>query len=205
MGDPLSENTDVQPTPQQPAPQVQPATDRGFPEGVPIAEMTDAQRANYWQHYARKHENTVKEFKGLTPQQAAEMQTQLEALQAEKLTADEKALKSAREEAAAAARAEFEPKLQAAEVKSIAAEIIKGDQLATFMSIANPSAFVGESGAIDESKVMGALTAMFGQPTQQAPLPRWQNAGQYAPPPPPAKPGEGGRAEAARRFGTQSK
>lgn len=207
MGEPLSENDNPQPAPaaaaqqsaQQPA-----ATDRGFPEGVPIAEMNDAQRADYWQHYARKHEGTVKAYDGLTPQQVADLKSKVDALEADKLTADEKALKLAREEgstaAATAAKAEYLPKLQAAEVKSIASSIISGDQLTSFMSIINTASFAGEDGAIDESKVMGALTGMFGAP-QKAPAQRWQNAGQYSPPPPPGRPGEGGRAEAARRFG----
>lgn len=210
MGEPLSEN-DIQQTPAAPATPaapVAPESDRGFPEGTPIAAMTPDQQVAYWKHYARQHENTVKAFDGLTPQQVAEMKTRLETLETEKLSADEKALKAARAEAstaaAEAAKAEFLPKLQAAEVKSIAAEIIKGDQLKTFLSVINPAAFVGDNGEIDESKVMGALTGMFGAP-QQAPQQRWQNAGQFAPPPPPGRPGESGRAEAARRFGTQSK
>jgi len=31
-----------------------------FPEATPLAEMTDAQRIEYWRHKARKHESTVK-------------------------------------------------------------------------------------------------------------------------------------------------
>ncbi len=211
MGEPLSEN-EPQQTPATPATPPAPATpatpETGFPEGTPIAAMNPEQQAAYWKHYARQHENTVKAFDGLTPQQVADMKTKLDALETEKLSADEKAIKAARAEAstaaAEAAKAEFLPKLQAAEVKSIAAEIIKGDQLKTFLSVVNPAAFVGDNGEIDESKVMGALTGMFGAPSQ-APQQRWQNAGQYAPPPPPGRPGESGRAEAARRFGTQSK
>lgn len=206
MGEPLSEN-ETQQTPAPVAPPAPQDSDRGFPEGTPIATMTPEQQVAYWKHYARQHENTVKAFDGLTPQQVADMKAKLETLETEKLSADEKAIKAAREEAstaaAEAAKAEFLPKLQAAEVKSIAAEIIKGDQLKTFLSVINPAAFVGDNGEIDESKVMGALTGMFGAPQQ--PMQRWQNAGQFAPAPPPGRPGESGRAEAARRFGTQTK
>lgn len=206
MGEPLSEN-EIQQTPASVAPPAPQDSDRGFPEGTPIATMTPEQQVAYWKHYARQHENTVKAFDGLTPQQVADMKAKLETLETEKLSADEKAIKAARAEAstaaAEAAKAEFLPKLQAAEVKSIAAEIIKGDQLKTFLSVINPAAFVGDNGEIDESKVMGALTGMFGAPQQ--PMQRWQNAGQFAPPPPPGRPGESGRAEAARRFGTQTK
>lgn len=177
-----------------------PAADRGFPEATPLSEMNAEQRAAYWQHYARKHEDTVKSF-GLTPQQVNELQAEVEALRGDKLTADEKALKAAREDAAAAATAELMPKLLAADVKALASGVISGDQLKTFMSVVNPAAFTGADGQIDESKVMTALTGMFGAQTAQAPAQRWQNAGQYASPPPPGRPGEAGLAEAARRFG----
>lgn len=188
------------------APEVTPSssTEKGFPEGTPLAEMTDAQRAAYWQHYARKHEDTVKAFKGLTPQQLADIQTENEALKAEKLSADEKALKAARDEAAqqarAAADAEYLPQIRAAKVQSIASQIVTGDKLSAFMEIIDAAKFLGEDGQIDESKVMGYLTAMYGEstpPTGQ----RWQNFGQFTPPPPGPKPGSSGLAEAQRRQG----
>lgn len=163
--------------------------------------MNAEQRAAYWQFYARKHEDTVKSFGGLTPTQVNEMATELETLRGDKLTADEKAMKTAREEAAAAAKAELMPQLLAANVRAIASAVISGDQLASFMSIVNPAAFTGADGQIDESKVTAALTGMFGAQTSQAPAQRWQNAGQFASPPPPGRPGGGGLAEAARRFG----
>lgn len=206
-GNPPSDMETRMSDPNTGAPQSDPAAtaapaDRGFPDATPIAEMTDAQRAAYWQFYARKHEDMVKAYGGLTPQQLGEMRTELDSLRSDKLSADEKALKAARDEAVSTVTAEYLPKLQAAEVKAIAADVLKGDQLTSFMSIMNPAAFVGENGQIDESKVMGALTGMFGAPQQNpAPAQRWQNAGQYAPPPPPGRPGEAGRAEAARRFG----
>lgn len=30
--------------------------DRGYPEGTPLEQMTDAQQAAYWRHHSRKHE-----------------------------------------------------------------------------------------------------------------------------------------------------
>jgi hypothetical protein len=197
----------------QPAAPVTPAGspdgDKGFPEGTALAEMTDAQKAAYWQHYSRKHEDTVKAFNGLTPQQVKDLQAKVDALEAEKLSAGEKELKQARDDAAKAAaeaaRAEYLPQIQALQVKSIASQIISGDKLAAFMSIANPAALVGEDGQVDETRVMGTLTAMYGadpQPGQRQP--QWQNFGQYTPPPPAQKAGAGGAAEAAKRFGKKT-
>lgn len=197
-----------------PPPQTVPAGpsdgDKGFPDGTPLAEMNDAQKAAYWQHYARKHEDTVKGFKGLTPQQVADLQSKVENLEAEKLSSDEKTLKQARDEAAKAAKdaaqAEYLPQIQALQVKSIASQIISGDQLTAFMSIANPANLVGEDGQVDETKVMGTLTAMFAT-TPKAPdqrQPQWQNFGQHYPPPPRGAPGQNGTAEAQKRFGAKT-
>jgi len=185
--------------------QVPPAgapTDAGFPADTPLEQMTEGQRTAYWKHYARKHEDAVKAYK-LTPQQVAELQAKAEQFENDKLSADEKTLKAAKQEAADAAKGEFLPKLQRAEVKSIAAEILKGDALKTFLSIVDPAAFVGADGEIDESKVMGALTGMFGAPQQHS-GPRWQNAGQFAPPAPAQQPGANGRAEATKRYGKKT-
>ncbi|WP_433568052.1 hypothetical protein ACQP1O_43190 (plasmid) [Nocardia sp. CA-151230] len=160
--------------------------------GIPLSEMTDAQRASYWQHYAREHESAVKAFKGVTPQEVAALKAKADALETEKMSADEKALKQAKQEAADAATAEaqsqFLPRIQALQVKAAASSILSGDQLKTFCDIVNPAALLGADGEVDESKVMGALTAMYpGQanPTQpQANTQRWQNAGQHSAPPP---------------------
>jgi hypothetical protein len=170
--------------------------------------MTDAQKAAYWQHYARKHEDTVKAFKGLTPQQVAELQSKVETLESEKMSADEKALKAVRDEAfkqaRAEAEAEFLPQIRAAKVQSIASTIVNGDKLAAFMEIVDPSKLLGDDGQVDETKVMGYLTAMYGTEQPQQRQPQWQNFGQYSPPPPPQKPGAGGAAEAQKRFGAKT-
>lgn len=196
-----------------PPPQTVPAGpsdgDKGFPDGTPLAEMNDAQKAAYWQHYARKHEDTVKGFKGLTPQQVADLQSENESLKTEKLSADEKALKQARDEAAQAAaeaaKSEYLPQIQALQVKSIASQIISGDKLNAFMQVVNPAALVDKDGQVDEAQIMGVLTAMYGTepPTGQR-QPQWQNFGQYTSPPPRGAPGQNGTAEAQKRFGAKT-
>lgn len=199
------------PTPAPAAPEPpatpSPTSEKGFPEGTPLAEMSDSQRAAYWQHYARKHEDTVKAFNGLTPQQVKDLQAKNEELEAKSLSADEKALKQATKEAGEAARkeaaAQYLPQIQALQVKSIASSVIQGDKLNAFIALANPSACLGDDGQVDESKVMGYLTAMYGEPEKPSNNQRWQNFGQFAPPPPAGKPGSLGKAEAEKRFGTK--
>lgn len=200
------ETPEAPPTPEPaPAPTV---GDKGFPDGLPLEQMTAEQQASYWKHYARKHEDTVKAFKGLTPHQVAELQAKNEELEAKALSADEKALKAVRDEAFKQARAqadaEYLPQLRAAKVHAIASTIVSGDRLNAFMDIVDPAKLLGDDGAVDESKVMGYLTAMYGadqQPAAASRQPQWQNFGQYTPPPPPQKSGAGGTAEAQKRFG----
>jgi hypothetical protein len=62
---------------------------------------------------------------------------------------------------------------------------VSADQLNTVMAIVNPAAFVGDGGRIDATKVQQHLSTLFG--TTDGPTP---------------KSGAGGRAEAAKRFGT---
>lgn len=194
---------DESPKPVPAAPAGPPEGDKGFPEGTPLAEMTDAQKAAYWQHYARKHEDTVKAFKGVTPQQAAELQAKVDELESKTLSADEKLLKAARQEAYKQARAEAEaeylPQIRASQVKSIASGIVNGDQLSAFMDLVDTSKLLGEDGHVSEERVMGYLTALYGDSTPPA-GPRHQNFGQYSPPPPRGKPGQAGIAEAQKRF-----
>lgn len=193
-------------TPENPT--APPGADKGFPEGTPLTEMTEAQQLAYWKHHARRHEDAVKAYKGLTPQEAADMQAELETLKDSKLDADERALKDAVKQAAEQARNETEakylPQIQQLQVKSIASQIIQGDRLEAFMRIANPASMLGEDGQVDETAVMGTLTAMYGTTQSQPAGPRWQNFGQHSPPPPPAKPGLGGQAELQKRFGAKT-
>ncbi len=181
-------------------------TDEGFPENTPVAQMTDAERANYFQFQNRQTDNKLSAFKGVTPQQVEEMQAELEGLRNEKLSASDKALKEAANTAAVAAKAEAEaawrPKYQAAQLKSAAGTVIKdSEQLDAFLAFADPAKFVGDDGEIDTEKVMGHLTALYGQQQQaggQQQRPAW---GQHSGGTPPVKPGEAGKAEASKRFG----
>jgi hypothetical protein len=71
-------------------------------------------------------------------------------------------------------------------LKAAVAKHISDDRLNAVMAIVNPAAFLGDDGSIDEAKVGQQLGTLFGgggQPTG-------------------ARPGDAGRAAAAKRFGT---
>lgn len=197
------------------APPVPPATppaapvdsDKGFPADTPVADMTTDQQAAYYKFQNRQADNKLHAFNGFTPQDVASMWSRLEELEGEKLNADQRALKDATTTAAQQARAEAEaellPKYQAAQLKSAAAQVIKDKvQLESFMAITDPAKFAGEDGEIDEDKVVGHLTAIFGGQQQndgQQQRSWGQNSGGTHIS---AKPGEAGAAAAAKRFGT---
>jgi hypothetical protein len=99
----------------------------------------------------------------------------------------------------AALTARVRPPSSAAQLKEIAGRVLSGPQLDAFVSVANLKAVAGENGDIDETKVMGVLTGMFGVADDSGPA--HQDFGQYRQPPPMPGPGDRGRAEAAKRFG----
>jgi hypothetical protein len=72
------------------------------------------------------------------------------------------------------------------------------DRVEAVLAVANPAAFTGPDGRIDDAAVAQHLSTLF---TEQ-PGGRWANFGQHQPPPWPPGPGDRGRAEAQRRFGS---
>lgn len=175
--------------------------DKGFPEGTPVAQMSDAQKAAYYKHQNRQADNKLAAFHGFTPQDVNSLWTRVQELEAERLTADERAQRAAAEQAATEARAaveaELRPKLLASQLKSVAAPIFGGDQekLNAWLDGVDPARFTGEDGDIDEARVTNHLSALVTPPNGN----QFLNRGQHSGPPPATQPGQAGRAEAQRR------
>lgn len=232
MSDLFAESADVatdgaEGAPLTDAAQDNPATpDKGFPEGVPVADMTDAQRAAYYKHQNRHTDRlrkTLSAFDGVTPDDVAAMRKELEELRAGKAPEAEQSatddgeqadaeadtstaatLEQAVEQARAEAEAELIPLIQSAQLKAAAAQVLRdSDQLSAFLAVANPEAFTSDEDGctIDEEKVMGHLTALFASAGQNSAPQQYRSWGQYSGGTPPARPGEAGKAEAAKRFG----
>lgn len=98
--------------------------------------------------------------------------------------------------------AETRPPNSVAQLKRAAQQIISGDRLNAWVGSADPSKFVDDDGDVDEEKVIGALTTLFGASHQDDSSQR-QSWGQHSGNPPGQLPGDAGRAEAARRYGTK--
>lgn len=85
------------------------------------------------------------------------------------------------------------------QLRTAASQVLSGSALDSFVHFADVSKFVGENGGIDEEKVMGHLTAAFGVSGDQQQQRNWgQRSGGTGPA---LRPGDGGRAAAAKRFG----
>ena len=189
----MSENADIE----------QPETTTESSEGTPPwGDDFDAQRA--WSQIQNLRGDKDRLSTELS--QAAADREELETLRTEKLTADEKALQDATTKAAQdarnAAESDWRPKYQAAQLKSAAAQVITDkEQLKSFMAITDPAKFADEDGEIDEDKVMSHLTTIFGARQEKSPQHRsWgQHSGGTGTP---VTPGDAGKAEAQRRFGT---
>jgi hypothetical protein len=174
--------------------------------------MTVDQQAAYYRFQNRQTDNKLAAFKGVTPQDVSTMQQELDALRSKDMTAADKAIKDAEKAGRAAADADWRPKLQTAQLRSIASEVLKGDQLNAWLSGVNPAAFADQNGDIDQEKVQSYLTATFGvggedqqqqsnNGRQQPPAWGQQSGGAGAPP---VRPGEAGKAAAEKRFGKTS-
>ena len=171
--------------------------DAGFPANTPVAQMTDAQKAAYYLHQNRQTDNKLKAFNGFTPQDVSAMWSRLEELETERLSASDKALRDATEQAASAARTEVEAqwqsRVQQLQLENVASRVIKDDnQLQAFLAITDPAKFVGDNGEIDQEKVKTHLTPLLGVGGDR----QW---GQYGSRPPGKSASEEGLAEARRR------
>lgn len=188
----------------QPNPQPQQEPNPPADQKPPWGDDFDAEKA--W-NLIKNLRGDKDKLKSDLEQQATADREELEKLRNERLSADERALKEAKEQAANEARSEADAQWRSryltSELKGIAASVIKdGDQLKSFMAITDPSKFVGENGEIDEEKVMGHLTALYvGSQQQRAPR-QW---GQYsAPGEPIEKPGATARAALEKRHGVKN-
>jgi hypothetical protein len=144
--------------PNQPGdePPAAPPADTGFPTNTPWRDMTAEQQVAYWQQQARKHEDRVKSYGGLTPEQLADLQEraeQFDVLAAASQTDTERAVSEAAFNARLVAEAELMPRLVAAEFRAATAGRLEADRLATILEPLDLSKFLTDDGEVDTDKV----------------------------------------------------
>ena len=123
-----------------------------FPKDTALADMTEAQRTEYWRHKARKHEGAAKARADYDAIKAERDQ-----LKAAGMTDAEKAVEEARNQAAAAAqaeaRAQFSGRLVQAEMKAALAGKIPAEKVAGHVEFLDVTKFLTEAGEVDTDKV----------------------------------------------------
>lgn len=147
---------------------------KGFPANTPLEQMTVEQRANYWQHYARTHEDRWKALGKITPEQLATLRdkaTKHDALELELGTTAEKAAAKAADEAKAAVRGELQPAVIQARLDAAAARAgVSEEDLAKAIEFVDTAKFLAADGTVDTDKVkafIGTIAPAKGNQQQQ--------------------------------------
>jgi hypothetical protein len=189
------------PVPPVPTPPPAPA-DPGFPANTPIEQMTLEQREAYWKHYARQHEQRLREANVPELQrQAAEYQALLAATQ----TDAEKAIAAARAEGHAAAMRQASTAMVDAYLTAASAGRLGEEQRLALLEGVDRAAFLAADGSVDTAKVTAWINRIAPGAAPGAPgapgTPQRIDTGQGTRPHTPGATGlEAGRAEARRRF-----
>lgn len=167
-------------------------SDRGFPENTPIAEMTTEQQLAYYRYQNRKSGDVLKQFGGITPDQAKQAIAEAEELRQSKLSVEQRALEEATTKAAQSAAQEATAKWAPKVLRATASRFIEGERLESFLNVTDVNKFISD-GELDEEAVVGHLTGLFGEVTTHR---QWGQSG-ARPPAPSAR--DQGMAEAKRR------
>lgn len=136
-------------------------------------------------------------------------QEELEQLRRDRMTADERAIAEARDQATTEARTAAESAAAAkwggTVLEAVSGAYLDEEQQKSFLAIASPEKFM-KDGEFDVTALMGHLTAIYGTKERQfgSGLPQHRNWGGNGHQPPPASGADQGLAEANKRFGTKN-
>ncbi len=176
-------------------------SDKGFPDGVAVEQMTSAQREAYWKYQSRKHEDRVKALGNLTPEALKALQdkaTKHDELERELMSDKDKAIAEAKDKANAAAI----PRVVRAEFKAAAKGVLSADQLTALLEDRDLTKYVDANGDPDEDKIDKLIKAFAPSGTQgRGTGPGAGGLGRTGGTP--TEPGAQGRAMAERRFGAK--
>lgn len=179
-------------------------SDKGYPVDTPLEQMTAEQQANYWKAQSRKHEQRAKTFGNLTAEDLATLRdkaTKHDALEAELMSDRDKAIAEARETAEREAKSGLLPKLVNAEFRAAAAGKVPAERLAAALEFTDTAKFV-KDGEVDAEKVAKFIESIT--PTQQTGKKGPSSLGLGSRQQSGSGPGDQGRAQAEKRFGTKT-
>lgn len=156
----LGAEDEPKPDPKPADPKPDPAPEPEFPPNTPVAEMTDKQAAAYYKHQARKHEDRVKSFGGLTTEQLAELRAKAEkhdALELELSGTAEQAAAKAKADTQAENDAKYRPMLAETAFRVAIGDRKSEEEVDDFLGDLNLDRFVADDGKVDTAKVLARV------------------------------------------------
>ncbi|MEG9248015.1 hypothetical protein V6S67_07950 [Arthrobacter sp. Soc17.1.1.1] len=170
-------------------------TDTGFPANTSVKDMKPEEQSAYWRHQARKHEDRVKAYGDLTPEQARQLKKDIEDNRTKSLTEQERAVEAAKE----AGRAEVRSVLGQERVRNAFEKALTGRAVDPGAMLGlNLAEFIdGDKAKTDDIK---KWVEEHSSESSKQEKQRFPHTGQGRREQASSTPGEAGRAEAARRF-----
>lgn len=136
------------------------AGDKGYPDGVPLEQMTGEQREAYWRHYARRNEDRIKamsDYDQLRTKAAAH-----DELIAASQSEHEKAVTAAREAGRAEAMQQAGAVLVDAHLRAAVGARLQPDQVTALIAGVNAAGFLSADGiAVDRDKITAFVNAVL--------------------------------------------
>lgn len=184
--------------PEPPAPPAPPAPPEP-PAYTPPASQADLDRI------VQERLGRLQKQYGMTPEEAKALKDRTDKLEFDLSSETEKAVKAAQDEARKAALAEANPRAVRAEFKAEAKGVLTKEQLDALLDDLDLSKYLTADGDVDEEKIANKIKAFApagngNGNTGRPPRP----LGQGTRPPSEQKPGDAGRAMAAKRFGAKT-
>lgn len=146
---------------------------KGFPANTPLAEMSVEQREAYWKDKARKHEQRANDRADYDDLKAKA--DRLDEIERENESEKDKAVREAREKAAKDVRAEIEAEtVQAMARMALRSRGVKDEEITSFVTETNLSAFVSDDGQVDDERLLARVDRYAGTAGGQ----KWPGTGQ---------------------------
>ncbi|GJO41956.1 hypothetical protein [Mycobacterium marinum] len=161
--------------------------------------MTTEQQLAYWRHYERKKSDLLKGYGGITAEQAVQNAQRIQELEREQMTANDRAVADARDqatrEATEAAAKQWAPEL----ARQVVGQFVTDeDQRDSVLAGIDPMRFV-KDGRFDTDALIGHLTGLSAAFGGSGPTNEPRQWGQSGSPPPAVSGRDEGLAEARRR------
>lgn len=171
------------------------ATANGFPANTSVKDMKPEEQAAYWRSAARKHEDRVKAYGDLTPEQARQLKQDIENARTKDLPEQERVLEAAKE----AGRNEYRSVLGQERARNAFEKALAGRTVEPGAMLGlNIGEFIdGEKAKTDAIKTWVEENSSESSKQDKQ---RFPATGQGKREQTTSAPGAAGRAEAARRF-----